>query len=92
MDGRSVRFSTRLPSWIVASNVVDSDVRETPGCDMTGSDKEIREAAKRFLDRHGADALTEANKMLQDAIRQSDTQAISYWRALIRALPRIQQP
>jgi hypothetical protein len=57
---------------------------------MTESDVEIRDAAKRFMDRHGAGALTEANKMLQDAIRQSDAEALSYWRALIRALPRRQ--
>jgi hypothetical protein len=57
---------------------------------MAESDEEIREAAKRFLDRHGPDALSEADVMLQDAIRQRDAGALSYWRALIRALPRTQ--
>jgi hypothetical protein len=57
---------------------------------MTESDEEIREAAKRFLDRHGPDALSEADTMLQDAIRQHDADALSYWRALIKALPRTQ--
>jgi hypothetical protein len=50
------------------------------------SDKEIREAAKRFTDRYGAKASSEAHKMLQDAIRQRRAEAISYWRALIAAL------
>jgi len=57
---------------------------------MAESDEEIREAARRFLDRHGPDALSEADAMLQDAIRQRDAEALSYWRALIRALARSQ--
>jgi hypothetical protein len=52
--------------------------------------RKIREAAKRFRDRHGPDALSEADAMLQEAIRQRDAEALSIWRALIRALPRTQ--
>jgi hypothetical protein len=46
-----------------------------------------RKAAERFLDRHGPDALSEADAMLQEAIRQRDAEALSYWCALISALP-----
>lgn len=54
------------------------------------SESEMLEAAKRFAERYGTDALTEANKSLQDVIRQRDAEAITYWRDLIAAIPRVQ--
>ena len=49
-------------------------------------------AAKRFTERYGAKASSEAHKMLQDAIRHRRAEAISYWRALIAALQRNTNP
>ena len=53
---------------------------------MAQSDQETREAAKFFAQKYGANALSEAHKMLQHAIQQRHAEAISYWGALIAVL------
>jgi hypothetical protein len=57
---------------------------------MAESEEEILEAAKRFFERFGPNAHSEAKKMEKDAILQRDAEAIRYWRDLIAAFSRVQ--
>ncbi|MGH7175709.1 MAG: hypothetical protein ACREGR_05135 [Minisyncoccia bacterium] len=58
---------------------------------MATDSNEVEQTVRGLIDRHGSDALAQADIMLRSVIAERDAEAIAYWREVKKAIGRAQR-